>query len=115
MMATRRFPAPLLTAETGRSPRFGINQLSKHPRQNCTVASATGFRLRDVAVANHDSACSLNVTQDFFCCCGLTTLLKYSSVSAALSAMISLARRFRSDFVRLPGPEIGQILARFSA
>src|SRR5579862_4179107 len=108
MMGIRRFTAPLFTSETGKSPRFGINQLSRQPLQNSLVAVETGFLLRDDLLLNQISACSRKVTSD---CIGLTTRLKYSSVSAPLSAIISLARRWRSDLVIFPGTEIGQILA----
>jgi hypothetical protein len=50
----------------------------------------------------------LKVTTDF----GLTVLLKYSSVSAPLSTIISRARRSRADLDKTPGPEMGQILSR---
>src|ERR1700677_569504 len=109
MIGTTRLTAPLFTSETGKSLRFGINQLSRQPRQNSFVAVATGFLLRVVSLLNQISACSRKVTSG---CSGLASLLKYFSVSAPLLAIISLARRWRSDLVIDPGPEIGQILAR---
>src|ERR1017187_9271659 len=111
IFATSSFNAALLTSERGKSPIVGFIQLRKHPSHDWRVAMATGFRFRDFTCSIQNEACSLNLAP-FFC---FTTLLKYFSVSAPLSAMISRARCCRADADKTPLPEVGQILARLWA
>jgi hypothetical protein len=72
------------------------------------VLGATGFRFLVRISSSQLAACFWNVVA--VSC--FTTLLKYSTVSPPLSAMISRARRVRADLDKHPFPETGQILAR---
>src|SRR5580704_13998216 len=87
---------------------LGLSQFFKHRSQFSRVEGATVLRLRCFIRSNQISACSRNVIPWF----EPTIFSKYSTVSAPLASIISLALRFRSDAESLPAPEAGQILAR---
>src|SRR5271156_6130348 len=86
----------------------GLSQFSKQHSHVANVEGATGLRLRCFICSNQVLACSRNVIPWF----ERTTFSKYSTVSAPLASIISLALRFRSDAESLPTPEVGQILSR---
>ena len=73
---------------------FGLSQLSRQLSHHSIVDGATGDLFRFRIWLSHHAACSRNVTPGF--CCS-TTLLKCSSESAPLFAMISFLFRNRSD------------------
>src|SRR5215472_13330113 len=109
ILPTSFFMAALLTESSGRSPMFGLIQMSNPHDQPAIVDGANGLRLRLRMPSSQAFACSRNVTAAALDC--VTTLSKYSCVSTLLPTMISLALRSRSDAESLPGPEMGQILA----
>src|SRR5882672_191066 len=108
IFATTDFKTALLISDKGKSPTFGLSQFLRQASQSSNVDIAMGLRFRLRMWLSHHCACSWNVTP-FLC---ITTSLKYSTVSAPLSMMISRARRSLTVLDRLPGPEIGQILSR---
>src|SRR5579863_2913211 len=85
----------------------GLSQFSKQHSHVVNVDGATGLRLRCFICSSQISAWSRNVMPWF----ERTTFSKYSTVSAPLASIISLALRFRSDAQSLPAPEVGQILS----
>src|SRR5579875_995420 len=110
--ATSVFNTALLTSEMRQSPICGLIQFFSVRSQSSIVLGATGLRLRFRTCASQRFACCSNVTT--FACCRLTTSLKYSTVSAPLSAMISRPRRLRSEADRAAGPAMGHNFARLS-
>src|SRR5690242_1729166 len=110
ILFTRLFKAALLMESSGKSPMLTLIHFSRAYAHVARVDGATGLRLRLRMLSSHVAACSRKVTQasfDFN-----TTLSKYSCVSTPLATMISLAVRSRSEAESLPGPDMGQILAR---
>src|ERR1019366_3997628 len=102
---TTSLSAELFTSAIGTFPMAGFSHLSRLLCQPRAVAGLTGLRLRVCTSDSHTFACSLKVPP----VAPSTTFLNRSTELAPDEFTISTFRRSRSDLVRSPRPDVGQI------